>query len=166
MGSDADQTRLREGTITANLTKSEKCVEFLKEKTTDILNFNFVKEYVGVSFMIEKAEGREKDVKDMLREQLEKAFNSVSGFEKISFIQLVEVNATSIKNNTKGDTELHLIDFQILLKHGGEIKYNSSLEDSVIQGLAIAARITARVLHIVHTAIYYPHSFPEERPKG
>jgi len=157
MGSDADQT-LREGTITANLTKSEKCLEFLKNQTTDILNLNFVKEYVRVSFMID-AKGREEDVKDMLREQLEKAFNSVAGFEKISFIQLLEIDGKGIKNmHMTGDTKLHLIDFQILLKQGGKISYNTRLEDSIIQGLAIAARITARMLAIVHTVIYYPYT--------
>ena len=163
----------REGTIAAELTESEKCLEFREKKETNIINLGFVKEQVAVSFMIE-AKGwenvKDEDVKEeklILREelriQLGKAFNGVSGLEKISFTQdyMLPVNENIENLNLDEDSTLHLIDFQILLKQNDTIKYNTSLEDSIISGLEIAARITARMLAIVvdHTKNFSVSNF-------
>ena len=149
MGSDASQT-VREGIITANLTKSAKCMQYLEEQPeTDILNLDFEKEQVVVSFIVEHTNvpGWEEDVKNKLREQLEKVFNSVSVLEKISFIQLQKIDPKRTQNmNLLGDSTLHLIDFQILLQHAGQISYGLSLEESIIKGLAFTARMFERLI--------------------
>ena len=149
MGSDASKI-VREGIITANLTKSAKCIQYLEEQPeTDILNLHFKKEQVVVSFIVEHTNATEwvEEVKNQLKEQLEKVFNSVSVLEKISFIQLQETDVEKIdRKRTENmifqpNSTLHLIDFQILLEHAGQIRYNVSLEESIIKGLEITARI-------------------------
>ena len=147
MGSDISQT-VREGIITANLTKSAKCMQYLEEQPeTDILNLDFKKEQVVVSFFVEHTSAWKEDVKNDIQAQLEKVFNSVSVLEKISFLQLQQINmqklnAENTKNmNLTGDSHLHLIDFQILLQYARKINYNLTLEESIIKGLELTARV-------------------------
>ena len=120
-----------------------------QNRITDILYLDFEKEQVVLSFIVEhtNATGREEDVKNKLREQLEKVFNSVSVLEKISFIQLQEIDIQKIDRkrtenlNLAPDSTLHLLDFQIMLEHAGQIRYNVSLEESIIKGLEFTARV-------------------------
>ena len=134
-----------EGIIIANLTNSATCRHYLEQKPeTDILNLDFDKAQVVVSFIVEhtNAAGWEEDVKNKLREQLEKVFNSVSVVVKISFIELQKVDRKRIENmNLAPDSTVHLIDFQILVEHAGQIRYNVSLEESIIKGLEFTARV-------------------------
>jgi len=174
--SDQTYTSIREGTIAATLRKSDRCIEYLKDKETDILNLDFEKEYIVTSFMIDAPNGQEHDVKDKLLMELEKNFNDIANFEKIWFIRMKDTNQDNIiydsdedsddnsDDNSDEDYLLHLIDFQILLKNKDPIIFTTPIEglnstetlkDQIIKALKNSAETVFTQLNTLHTAQKY-----------
>jgi len=117
----------RTGIIVANLTRSAKCMHYDGNSPSgDILNPNYQKEQVVLSFLLKySTESQwENKLKTELKEKLENVLNNVAILDRISLLQIHQVEPTKILEiGLNATATWHLIEFQILFVYLGKINY-------------------------------------------